>query len=151
MPDRARALARVSVSAALIVLAGLVSACAQMESVMGVANSTGLTSTLVNRLGVTETQAAGGVGSILAFAQQHLAAGDFDLVAKAIPGADKYLGMAKQLLGGVPVSDKAGLQGAFSKLGMSPDMLSKFAPIVTDYVGKAGGQQAGNLLAGVLK
>ena len=151
MPDRARALARVSVFAALIVLAGLVSACAQMESVMGVANSTGLTSTLVNRLGVTETQAAGGVGSILAFAQQHLAAGDFDLVAKAIPGADKYLGMAKQLLGGVPVSDKAGLQGAFSKLGMSPDMLSKFAPIVIDYVGKAGGQQAGNLLAGVLK
>ena len=151
MPDRARALARVSVFAALIVLAGLVSACAQMESVMGVANSTGLTSTLVNRLGVTETQAAGGVGSILAFAQQHLAAGDFDLVAKAIPGADKYLGMAKQLLGGVPVSDKAGLQGAFSKLGMSPDMLSKFAPIVTDYVGKAVCQQAGNLLAGVLK
>ena len=142
---------RVSVFAALIVLAGLVSACAQMESVMGVANSTGLTSTLVNRLGVTETQAAGGVGSILAFAQQHLAAGDFDLVAKAIPGADKYLGMAKQLLGGVPVSDKAGLQGAFSKLGMSPDMVSKFSPIVTDYAGKTGGDQASRLLAGLLK
>jgi len=122
-----------------------------MDSVRGAASSTGLTSTLVNRLGVTETQAAGGVGSILAFAQQHLAAGDFDLVAKAIPGSEKYLGMAKQLLGGVPVGDKAGLQGAFSKLGMSPDMVSKFSPIVTDYVGKAGGQQAGNLLAGVLK
>ena len=133
------------------VLTGLLSACAQVESVMGVANSTGLTSTLVNRLGVSETQAAGGVGSILAFAQQHLAAGDFDLVAKAIPGSEKYLGMAKQLLGATPVSDKAGLQGAFSKLGMSPDMLSKFTPIVTDYVGKTGGQQAGNLLAGVLK
>jgi hypothetical protein len=142
---------RASVLAALIVLAGLVSACAQMDSVMGVANSTGLTSTLVNRLGVTETQAAGGVGSILAFAQQHLAAGDFDLIAQAIPGSEKYLSMAKQLLGGASINDKAGLQGAFSKLGMSPDMLSKFAPIVTDYVGKAGGQQAGNLLAGVLK
>ena len=31
------------------------------------------------------------------------------------------------------------------------NMLSQFAPIVTDYVGKAGGAQAGNLLAGVLK
>jgi uncharacterized protein VcgC/VcgE DUF2780 len=137
--------------ALIVCAAGLLNGCAQMESVMGVASSTGLTSTLVNRLGVTETQAAGGVGSILAFAQQHLAAGDFDLVAKAIPGSEKYLGMAKQLLGGVPVSDKAGLQGAFSKLGMSPDMVGKFAPIVTDYVGKAGGQQAGTLLAGVLK
>lgn len=142
---------RTRVFAFLLILAGLLSACAQMESAMGVASSTGLTSTLVNRLGVSETQAAGGVGSILAFAQQHLAAGDFDLVAKAIPGSEKYLGMAKQLLGGAPVSDKAGLQGAFSKLGMSPDMLSKFSPIVTDYVGKAGGQQAGSLLAGVLK
>ena len=144
-------MARTSTLAALIVLAGLLSACAQMDSVMGVASSTGLTGTLVNRLGVTEPQAAGGVGSILAFAQQRLSAGDFDLVAKAIPGSEKYLGMAKQLLGGVPVSDKAGLQGAFSKLGMSPDMVGKFSPIVTDYVGKTGGQQAGNLLAGVLK
>ena len=138
-------------SALLLFVAGMVSACAQMESAMGVANSTGLTSTLVNRLGVTEAQAAGGVGSILAFAQQRLAAGDFDLMAKAIPGSDKYLSMAKQLLGGVPINDKAGLQGAFSKLGMSPDMLSKFSPIVTDYVSKAGGAQAGNLLAGLLK
>ena len=137
--------------ALLLCTAGLLNACSQMESVMGVANSTGLTSTLVNRLGVTETQAAGGVGSMLAFAQQHLAAGDFDLVAKAIPGSEKYLSMAKQLLGGTPVSDKAGLQGAFSKLGMSPNMVSQFSPIVTDYVSKSGGQQAGNLLAGVLK
>ena len=137
--------------ALVLFAAGLLGACAQMDSVMGVASSTGLTSTLVNRLGVSETQAAGGVGSILAFAQQHLAAGDFDLIAKAIPGSDKYLSMAKQLLGGTSIGDKAGLQGAFSKLGMSPDMVSQFTPIVTDYVGKAGGQQAGNLLAGVLK
>ena len=36
---------------------------------------------------------------MLALAQQKLAAGDFDQVAKAIPGADKYLASAKQLLG----------------------------------------------------
>ena len=65
--------------------------------------------------------------------------------------AETYLGVAKQLLGGASISDKAGLQSAFGKLGMSPDMVSKFAPIVTDYAGKAGGDQARNLLAGVLK
>ena len=61
------------------------------------------------------------------------------------------LARRKQLLGAAPINDKAGLQGAFSKLGMSPNMVSQFSPIVTDYVSKAGGQQAGNLLAGVLK
>jgi hypothetical protein len=129
--------------ALIVCAAGFLNACAQMDSVMGVAGSSGLTGTLVKQLGVTEAQAAGGVGSILAFAQQRLAAGDFDLVAKAIPGSEKYLGVAKQLLGGASINDKAGLQSAFSKLGMTPDMVSKFSPIVADY--------AGNLLAGVLK
>ena len=100
---------------------------------------------------MTESQATGGTGAILAFAQQRLVAGDFDIVAKAIPGSEQYLGLAKQLLGAVPINDKAGLQNAFSKLGMSPDMLSKFTPIVTDYVSKAGSAQASNLLAGLLK
>ena len=49
------------------------------------------------------------------------------------------------------MGDAAGLQGAFSKLGLSADMVGKFKPILTQYVGKAGGSQAGNLLASVLK
>lgn len=137
--------------ALLLAWAGLLGACSSMESMMGMGGSSSLPSTLTKQLGVTEGQATGGTGAILAFAQQRLAAGDFDLIAKAIPGSETYLGMAKQLLGGANISDKAGLQSAFSKLGMSPDMLSKFAPIVTDYVGKAGGGQASNLLAGLLK
>ena len=100
---------------------------------------------------MTESQATGGTGAILAFAQQRLAAGDFDLIAKAIPGSEQYLGIAKQLLGGMNLSDKAGLQSAFSKMGMSPDMLSKFTPVVTDYLTKAGSDQASKLMAGLLK
>jgi hypothetical protein len=137
--------------AVLLVWAALLGACSSMESMMGVGSSSSLPATLTKQLGVTDSQAAGGTGAILAFAQQRLAAGDFDLIAKAIPGSEKYLGMAKQLLGSANISDKAGLQSAFSKLGMSPDMLNKFAPIVTDYVGKAGGDQASKLLAGLLK
>ena len=141
---------RNAIYAVLLFVAGFLGACAQMDSMMGT-GSAGLTSTLTKQLGVTDTQAAAGTGSILAFAQQRLAAGDFDAIAKAIPGSEKYLGAAKQLLGGASITDKAGLQSAFSKLGMSPDMVSKFAPIVTDYVGKAGGDQAKNSLAALLK
>jgi len=137
--------------AVLLVWATLLAACSSLDSMMGMGAGSSLPSTLTKQLGVTDGQAAGGVGAILAFARQRLAAGDFDLIAKAIPGAETYLGVAKQLLGGASISDKAGLQSAFGKLGMSPDMVGKFAPIVTDYAGKAGGDQARNLLAGVLK
>ena len=88
---------------------------------------------------------------MLKLAQEKLAAGDFDKIAKAIPGSDKYLASAKQLLGGANVGDKAGLQSAFAKLGMSPSMVDKFTPIVTQFVGGTGGEQAKNLLASVLK
>jgi hypothetical protein len=123
--------------------------CAEMKSMGG--DSLGLTSLLTKQLGVTDTQASGGVGSMLKLAQEKLAAGDFDKIAKAIPGSDKYLASAKQLLGGANVGDKSGLQSAFSKLGMSPSMVDKFTPIVTQFVGGTGGEQAKNLLAGVLK
>jgi hypothetical protein len=142
---------RNAILAVLLLLGGFLGACAQMDSMMGTSSGSSLPSTLTKQLGVTDGQAAGGVGAILAFAQQRLAAGDFDLIAKAIPGSETYLGMAKQLLGGAGINDKAGLQSAFSKLGMSPNMVSQFAPIVTDYAGKMGGDQASKLLAGLLK
>ena len=142
---------RDAIYAVLLLVVGFLGACAQIDSMMGTGASSSLPATLTKQLGVTEGQATGGTGAILAFAQQRLAAGDFDIVAKAIPGSEKYMSMAKQLLGSASISDKAGLQSAFSKLGMSPDMLSKFAPIVTDYVAKAGSDQASKLLAGLLK
>jgi hypothetical protein len=134
---------------ACLVAAVSMPGCSQMSSMTG--DSSGLTSLLTKQLGVTDTQASGGVGSMLKLAQEKLAAGDFDKIAKAIPGSDKYLASAKQLLGGANVGDKAGLQSAFSKLGMSPSMVDKFTPIVTQFVGGTGGEQAKNLLAGVLK
>ena len=135
--------------AACLVVAVTMPGCSQMKGMTG--DSSGLTSLLTKQLGVTDTQASGGVGSMLKLAQEKLSAGDFDQIAKAIPGSDKYLASAKQLLGGANVGDKAGLQSAFSKLGMSPSMVDKFTPIVTQFVGGTGGEQAKNLLAGVLK
>ena len=140
---------RILAFAVCLVAAVAMPGCAEMKS-MG-SDSSGLTSLLTKQLGVTDTQASGGVGSMLKLAQEKLAAGDFDKIAKAIPGSDKYLASAKQLLGGANIGDKAGLQSAFSKLGMSPSMVDKFTPIVTQFVGGTGGEQAKNLLASVLK
>jgi hypothetical protein len=130
------------------VVAGL-PACSTMNSMTGQAPD--LTGTLAKALGVTDTQASGGVGSMLQLAKEKLASGEFDQIANAIPGSQKYLDSAKQLLGGAPIGNQAGLQSAFSKLGMSPDMVSKFTPLVADYVGKVGGDQAKNLFLSALK
>jgi len=115
------------------------------------AASGSLSGMLSKNLGVTQNQAEGGVGSILKLAQEKLSAGDFDTVAKAVPGAQKYLDKAKSLgaYSGA-VGNMAGLNGALSKLGIPPETSAKFVPAVTNYVGKMGGGKVGNLLKSAL-
>lgn len=111
-----------------------------------------LMSKLTKSLGVTQDQAEGGVGSILALAQEKLAKGDFDKIAALIPGASGYLEKAKSL-GAVagPLLNGAGLNGALAKLGINAATAAKFIPQVTKFVSKTGGSQLGGLLANALK
>ncbi len=120
------------------------------SSVLG-AGSSSLMSMLTGQLGVTQNQAEGGVGSMLKLAQEKLTKGDFDKVAGAIPGAQKYLDKAKSL-GAVTgsVGNLAGLNSALGKLGIPPETAAKFVPTVTDYVGKIGGKKVGALLKSAL-
>jgi len=140
---------RILLVVATLLLAFLLPGCESTKSTTG--STPDLTTLLTKQLGVSESQANGGVGSMLQLAQEKLTAGEFDSITKVIPGSQKYLDSAKQLLGGGKVGNASGLQSAFSKLGMSPDMVSKFEPVVTDYVGTLAGPQAKSLLAGALK
>ena len=115
------------------------------------AASGSLTGLLTRNLGVTQNQAEGGVGSILKLAQEKLSAGDFDMVAKAVPGAQKYLDKARSLGAYTgALNDMAGLNGALSKLGIPPETSAKLVPAVTNYVGKVGGSKVGALLKSAL-
>jgi len=111
-----------------------------------------LTSMLMSKLGITENQAKGGIGSYLTLAKEKLAKGDFDKVTSLVPGATKYMDTAKQL-GAVagPLGNLAGLNGALGKLGMKPETVAAFAPTVTDYIGKAGGSGVTSMLSAMLK
>jgi len=134
----------------IVATAAAIPGCDTMSS-MGAMGSSNVVSSLTSQLGVTPTQATGGVGSILAYAKDRLSPADFGTVSKALPGSDTYLKAAGDLVPGGKIDSMAGLNAAFSKLGMSPDMVGKFMPIVTDYVGKAGGDTAKNLLAAALR
>jgi hypothetical protein len=133
----------------LIGITFMFSGCAEMQS-MGLTDP--LIKTLTSQLNVTSNQATGGVGSMLTLAKEKLSGMDFNALTKLIPGTDTYMKAAKDL-GAVtgPVSDKAGLTSSFSKLGLGPDMVGKFTGVLSDFVGKAGGEPAKNLLTAALK
>jgi Protein of unknown function VcgC/VcgE (DUF2780) len=130
-----------------LLVAAALQGCHTMES--GASSASGLTNTLTSQLGVSSQQASAGVGSMLNYAQGRLSPEQWSTVSKSLPGADTYLKSAGDALGAGKITSAAGLDSAFTKLGMSPDMVKKFAPIVSDYAGKYGSAAAKSLLTGV--
>jgi len=114
-----------------------------------------LVGALSKEIGATPEQAAGAAGALFGVAKSRLNPADFSQVATAVPGMDSLLKAAP--IGGTlsPLGGQAnGLvtaASAFSKLGLSPDMVGKAVPVLTSYVTKSGGEKAGSLLAGALK
>jgi hypothetical protein len=116
---------------------------------------------LSKEMGATPEQAAGAAGTLFGVAKSRLKAEDFSQIATAVPGMDSLLkaapsaagnpasGALSQLGGGA--SGLASAATAFSKLGLSPDMVSKAVPVLTSFVTKSGGSKAGSLLASALK
>lgn len=106
-----------------------------------------LPSLLQDQLGLSTDQAEGGLGSLLSLAGENLGAVDFDKLKGMIPGAAGYIDKAKSLgaLSG-PLKNVEGLNTALAGLGISPDTVAKFVPVVSEYLGKLGGPQAAGLL-----
>jgi hypothetical protein len=133
----------------LIVLAGIAS-CASGNPISAVASNP-LVSSLTSSLGVSPEQAVGGTGAMLGYAQNKLSPDQFSAVSNAIPGGSDIMKAAGPLLGGSSLSSLADVQSVFSKLGMSPETVSKFAPILTDQVSKVAGPQVAGLLGSLFK
>jgi len=121
-----------------------------------------LIGSLVDTLGVSEEQATGGAGAVFKEAKNNMSPGDYSQVLNAVPGIDSLIskapqvgglaGKASSLLGGSTGSaaGMAGLADSFSQLGLSPDMVSQFVPVILDFVQSEGGQQAMTLLKNAL-
>jgi hypothetical protein len=138
------------------IVALLASACATPSGQGGVPTSAqagvmeSLTRSLTGNLGVSPSQAMGGVGSMLSYAQSKLTPSQFQGIAKALPGAESSIEAAKSLGAAAgPITDKVGLTSAFSKLGMGSDMVSKFVPVVSDAISKSGGADLAKQFAGL--
>ena len=101
-------------------------------------------------LGLTSDQAKAGAGAVLAYAEGKLPAADFQKVASVLPNGSANLQAAKDA-GAVsgPITDQAGLNSAFSKLGITPDVAAKFVPMVSNYISKVGGPEVAKLMQGL--
>ena len=127
----------------------------------GQAQSSDLVGMLTSQLGVSEQQAAGGAGSLFDFAKGQMGSADFDVVSSALPEVGGLMGAAPEGSSGVLESgssllgessgglgDLTGVAGSFSDLGMSPDMVNEFVPVILEYTQSAGSEQAVQLLKG---
>jgi len=111
-----------------------------------------ITDLLSSQLGVNSNQAQGGIGAMLSLAKEKLPGTDYGKIAGLLPDAGKYIDLAKKLGAVVgPLKNMAGLNKAFSKLGMSSDTSSKFVPAVTSILGATGGDTVKGLLGKVFK
>lgn len=124
-------------------------------------NQIGLVDILVHRLGISPQQALGGAGAIFQTAQGNMNPQAFATLSKSIPGMDSMLNAAPAMSGagglssltgssGNAVSSAAALAASFQQLNLSPDMVGKFIPIVTNYVSKTSEQATANLFQSAL-
>jgi hypothetical protein len=128
-----------------------------------------LVSMLVSKLGVNEGQAQGGTGLILNLAKEQLGKQDFSQISQSIPGISDLLKAAPQqedtggggllgmvgklagsLGGGSELGQLASLAGGFEKLGIKPEMIAQFLPIIVSFVEKKGGSTVADLLKGAI-
>lgn len=125
--------------------------------------SGGLLSALTSQLGVTNTQAEGGMGSLMQLAKSSLSTDEFGELSGSVPNMSTLLAAAPSLAsggstGGVTdlLSNAGGLASSigtiatltkqFEALGLSSDMISKFASIATSYFSSNANSSAGSLL-----
>jgi hypothetical protein len=117
---------------------------------------------LTKELSVTQEQATGGAGALFGLAKSRLKPEEFSQVSDAVPGMDGFLKAAPKQGGGSALGSLgsalsggagglASVVGAFGSLGLSPDMVSKFIPVITQFVQSKGGANVASLLMGALK
>ena len=134
-------------------------AAAQDQTQAQSVNDLDLVKSLTGKLGVKPEQAAGAAGAIFGLAKSKLSPEDFGKVSGSVPGMDLLLKAAPVLdsnAGGLAglaggAAGSASLAGSFQKLGLSPDMVTKFVPEVLTFVEGKGGAETKELLGNVLK
>jgi len=114
---------------------------------------------IMKQVGVSETQAKGGAGLLFKLAKDKLSGADFSSLAKSIPqvndlikqvpapsGAAGMLGGLAKSLGAGDLGSLAGMASSLSSLKLDKNTISKFVPVIIDYLKKQGNGQLADLI-----
>jgi hypothetical protein len=135
---------------------------AEAQSSAVASSSSTLIKQLTKGLSITPTQAKGGAGTLFSLAKSRLSADEFSKISSAVPGMSGLLKAAPAVSQN---SEFSGVEGmlpgnmgrmaeaaeAFHKLGLSPEMATKFVPIMSKFVQTKGGSSTAALLEKALK
>lgn len=109
-----------------------------------------LIDSLTKSLGVTPSQAAGGMAALLNKAKEGMGEAQFSKLLLGVPDLSSLMenaGGLGSMLGG---ADMASLADRFTALGLDSDMIGKFTSQLLEYVQSEGGTEMMNLLKGAL-
>ncbi|UPQ87745.1 DUF2780 domain-containing protein [Vibrio sinaloensis] len=115
-------------------------AAVQAWSSQGAAD-TDLVSALQSSANVSSEQAIGGLGSMLALAQNSLSSSETNEMANLIPGFDSLQSSGLSTM----IANNESVKSAFSALGMDPSLISTFTPIILSALQSQGA--SGGLLS----
>ncbi|HAS8400484.1 TPA: DUF2780 domain-containing protein [Vibrio vulnificus] len=105
----------------------------QTWSQKGAADSD-LVSAIQNSTNVSSEQAIGGIGSLLALAQNSLSSNENNELSGLIPGFDSLQSSGLTAL----ISNNETVKSAFSALGLDPALISTFTPIILSVLQNQG-------------
>ncbi len=101
-------------------------------------SNSALLTQITSQLPVSDTQAAGGIGSLLALAQNQLSDANSSELETLLPGLNQFTSLSESSSAIAKITDMEAVNNAFNKLGLDSSMVSQFAPLVLQYLTSQG-------------
>ncbi len=101
-------------------------------------SNSALLTQITSQLPVSQTQAAGGVGSLLALAQNQLSDSNSSELETLLPGLNQLTSLSESSSAIAKIADMEAVNNVFNKLGLDSSMVSQFAPLVLQYLTSLG-------------
>ncbi len=101
-------------------------------------SNSALLTQVTSQLPVSETQAAGGVGSLLTLAQNQLSDSNSSELESLLPGLDQLTSLTGSSSTLSNITDMEAVNNVFNQLGLDSSMVSQYAPVILQYLTSQG-------------
>ena len=100
--------------------------------------------------GLTSTQSAGALGTLLGYAQNNMSKTDYSSITNKMPELNSLTSSANiaPIVSSLTSSDM--VQSTLKGFGIDPSLVQTIVPILVDYVSNSAGKNSGDLLSNAL-